>query len=155
VLFAASQQITPLRKNQVCLEQVPPILFSDRHLSLRVCGGRSWPGGCYPPSPSRLRCERAWWFKRASSPTCVAHPTHLAPHRPAQSPGRRHCCRRRCALTAPFHPLPGNPWRDCSLLPSCVTCALWRVCPHLRFHGVAFCQIHCCASGRRGVGKFL
>jgi hypothetical protein len=36
----------------------------------------------------------------------VARPTHLAPHQPAQSPGRRHRCRRRCALTAPFQPSP-------------------------------------------------
>jgi hypothetical protein len=39
---------------------------------------------------------------------CPARPTHLALHQLAQSPGRRHRCRRRCALTAPFHPWPAR-----------------------------------------------
>jgi len=35
-----------------------------------------------------------------------AHPTRLAPHQPARSPSRPHCCDRWWALTPPFHPSP-------------------------------------------------
>ena len=70
-----------------------------RHLSLRVRGGGSSLGGCNPPSWSPLRREQ-------TAPAGTACPTRLAPRQPAQSPGRRHYCRRRWALTPPFHPLP-------------------------------------------------
>jgi hypothetical protein len=90
---------------------------------------RAWyPRFCCKPSSLSLRCAEAAPglpgvtrpHRRsgdASEPAVVrapcgsyrpAHPTHLALHQPAQSPGRRHCCRRRCALTAPFHPLPAR-----------------------------------------------
>ena len=70
-----------------------------RHLSLRVRGGGSSLGGCNPPSWSPLRREQ-------TAPAGTACPTRLAPRQPAQSPGRRHYCRRRWALTPPFHPSP-------------------------------------------------
>ncbi len=59
---------------------------------------------------------------------------------PAQSPGRRHCCRRRCALTAPFHPSPEpvGHRRVYSLLPSCVAPASPPARPRFLFRGAAF-----------------
>jgi hypothetical protein len=105
----------------------------------------------------------------------VAHPTHLAPHRPAQSPSRRHRCRRWPALTRPFHPspVPYGHRRVYSLLPSCVVAPLPAPRPRLLFRGVAFrianCRLEigdcavslnlksaiCNLQSGRGVGKFL
>ena len=95
-------------------------------------GGGSSLGGCYPPSRSPLRREQ----------------THICePAPPALLPISQRS-RLAASITAdaggllPFHPLPvphmcGHR-RDYSLLPSCVTAALPRRCPTLRFRWVAF-----------------
>jgi len=120
-------------------DRTPDSVFIPPSLSARGAG-RSWPGGRYPPSPSRRRCERARWYKRLAAPTRWAGPTHLAPHRPAQSPSRRHRCRRWESLTLPFHPspVPEGHRRVCSLLPSCVVAPFPAPRPRLLFREVAF-----------------
>ncbi len=126
-----------------------------RHLSLCPVGrGRSWPAGCYPASPSRLRCEQTWWYKRLAAPTSEPAPHTL----PSIS--------QRSRLAAGIATGAGgllhhhfNPYlcgrcrhrRECFLLPSCVTHRLRHACPHLRFRGVAF---HRGCDGRKA-GTFL
>ncbi|GEM_PF-6301823 len=109
-----------------------------RHLSLCDCRGRSWLAGCYPTSPSRLRCERAGWSRRRTAPTdkpaphtllLISRRSRLAADITADAGAR---------LPHPFTPYRAAARRDCSLLPSCVTCDLRHMCPRLRFRGAAF-----------------
>lgn len=139
-----------------------------RHLSLRTA--EAIPGS---PGATRPRRPGGDANKRGGTNALRLPPMSL-PHapcspRPAQSPSRRHHCRRWSALTRPFHPSP-VAWRACSLLPSCVTRSLHHTRPRLLFRGVALrsnakvrmqhakyfasciCSLH--LSGR-GVGKFL
>lgn len=116
--------------------------------------GRSWPGGCYPPSPSRLRCERTRWCKRGMRRSHTISPPHT-PCSPssAQSPGRRHHCRRRCALTAPFHPLPAPHRRPSAGLLS--VAVLRRAGVTTRAPPLMVSRGDVPPRGGRGVGKFL
>jgi len=91
---------------------VPPILFLGRHLSPRQ---RRRPLLVWRVLPA-IAVAAAMRASAVVQTPCgshrVAHPTHLAPHRPAQSPSRRHRCRRWPALTRPFHPSPeAGDWR--------------------------------------------
>lgn len=88
-----------------CPTAIPPIL-SSIIISL-------WCRHQAPPSATgvtRVAVSAAMRVNEVVQTPCgsyqVAHPTHLAPHQSAQSPSRRYCYPRWCALTAPFHPLP-------------------------------------------------
>ena len=94
------------------LVAVPPILFLGRHLSPRQ---RRRPLLVWRVLPA-IAVAAAMRASAVVQTPCgshrLAHPTHLAPHRPAQSPSRRHRCRRWPALTRPFHPsLEAGGWR--------------------------------------------
>jgi hypothetical protein len=102
------------------------------------CGGRSWPAGRYPASPSRRRCEQAGWYKRPRAPTDKPAPRTLLPIGQRSRLAADIAADAGEAFTSPFHPLPGEARRDCSLLPSCVAGGLRRPRPRLRFRGVAF-----------------
>jgi hypothetical protein len=89
---------------------VPPILLlavislSALRRPLLAC--RVLPGLTVAAAMRASGVVRTWGRKRyAPTPTDEPAPRTLLPW-PAQSPGRRHRCRRRCALAAPFHPLP-------------------------------------------------
>jgi len=149
-----------LRPSCSQLVTVPPILFLGRHLSPRQRRRPLLVWRVLPAIAVAAAMRASAVVQAPYGSHRVAHPTHLAPHRPAQSPSRRHRCRRWPALTRPFHPLPGvggwglgvgysnpqpptpNPSRRvCSLLPSFVASTLPPPRPRLLFRGVAFlCQ---------------
>jgi hypothetical protein len=123
-----------------CWQPYPRFCCLPPSLSARSAG-RSWLSGCYPPSPSRLRCERTRWCKCGICRSHAISPPHTpCSPSPAQSPSRRHCCQRRCALTAPFHPLP-EPRR--AIGGSALCC---RLASRERYHPRAPA---CCFAGRR------
>ncbi len=134
-----------------------------RHLSLCNCRGRAWFARCYLASPLRRRCERARWYERLAAPTDKPAPRTLLLISQRSRLAADIAADAGALLPHPFTPYrPGNARanvlasipdrRDCSLLPSCVTCSLRHPCPRLWFRRVT-CH-HSIYDGR-GVGKFL
>ena len=118
--------------------RVPPSL-SPR------CGGRSWPAGRYPASPSRLRCEQAGWYKRPRAPTDKPAPRTLLPigQRSRLAAGIAADAGRLLPYPFSASPVPEGHRRVCSLLPSCVAAPLPAPRPRLLFRGVAFRIANC------------
>jgi hypothetical protein len=78
-------------------------------ISLSACGGgRSWPGGCYPPSPLRLRCERAMVVQTHCAPTRGPAPHTLLPIGQRSRLAAGIAADAGALLPHPFTPHPGR-----------------------------------------------